>query len=478
MPQPARGRWLAAGSAIVVATLVPTVAAASAPSPTTPAPSPTTPTDSPTTPTPTPSPTTPAPEPPPPPPTLPPPPPDPSVTPPAPAPVPSPSPTRRYLTEEQIAEIREELHESDAAVVEAQIELAEAEAEYLALQQAWEQAQAELTKAQTADAQAQLELEQAQAKLGKVTRQISRTRDQLTDSEEALGQVARQVYQTGGFSNLAVALEAETPRDFADRVIGIDTVVRAEQETIAAVQEERADLLNARERLDDVREDIEQVREDAAAKLAENQAAADKAAAAKLQIDDVVGRRAIALVAAEAARQADIAQHEAFLANSGEVGRSILSWAQQRRPVSVTVTASGQFVRPSFGEINSPFGYRVHPILGYGKMHTGIDYAPGDGFIYAADDGVVIEAGWNGGGYGNMTVVDHGTVSGRPTTTLYAHQARLLVSTGDVVQKGQRIGVVGSTGRSTGPHLHFEVRINGEPVDPAPYLVNAPLPTG
>ncbi len=363
-------------------------------------------------------------------------------------------------------------------MVDAQLALAEAEAELTALQTAWETAQADLTKAQTADAQAQQDLEEARAQQAKVNRQIARTKTRLSESQEALGQVAREVYQTGGFSDLAEALEAESPKEFADTVIGIDTVVRAEQETITAVQAERADLLNAQDRLDDVRAEIERVRADAAGSLAERQAAADQAATAKLQVDDIVGRRAVVVAAAEAARQADIAQHEAFLANSGEVGRSILSWARDRRPVNVTITATGAFVRPGFGEVNSPFGYRFHPILRYGKMHTGIDFAPGDGFIYAADDGVVIEAGWNGGGYGNMTVVDHGVVAGRATTTLYAHQAQLLVSTGDVVHKGQRIGVVGSTGRSTGPHLHFEVRIDGEPVDPAPYLANAGLPAG
>ena len=133
-------------------------------------------------------------------------------------------------------------------------------------------------------------------------------------------------------------------------------------------------------------------------------------------------------------------------------------------------------VRPGLGVVTSPFGPRFHPILHYVKVHTGIDFAAADGIVYAADDGVVLFTEYNVA-YGNMTVIDHGTVGGLQMTTLYAHQAAIGVKPGDHVVKGQAIGVIGSTGYATGPHLHFEVRINGEPFDPAPFLVNAKLPT-
>ena len=127
---------------------------------------------------------------------------------------------------------------------------------------------------------------------------------------------------------------------------------------------------------------------------------------------------------------------------------------------------TGDMMWPVNGPVVSPFGYRIHPILGYRKLHTGMDFAVGYGTpIRASDSGTVIYATWMGG-YGNVIIVDHG----RGISTLYAHQSSLASGTGARVTRGQVIGYVGSTGFSTGPHLHFEVRVNGNPVDPMGYL--------
>ena len=121
---------------------------------------------------------------------------------------------------------------------------------------------------------------------------------------------------------------------------------------------------------------------------------------------------------------------------------------------------------PTAGRITSRFGSRIHPVLGYRRFHAGVDFgAPHGTRITAADSGKVIFSGWYGG-YGNSVIVDHGG----GLTTLYAHASRLTVSEGQSVVKGQAIAAVGSTGLSTGPHLHFEVRRNGNPVDPMGFL--------
>ena len=120
--------------------------------------------------------------------------------------------------------------------------------------------------------------------------------------------------------------------------------------------------------------------------------------------------------------------------------------------------------------VSSLFGPRVHPIYGVGRMHNGIDFtAPTGTPIRAAHDGVVVIAAPQGG-YGNTVVIDHGNGVG----TLYGHMSAFTVREGDVVRRGDIVGAVGSTGLSTGPHLHFEVRREGQPVNPLPYLA----PTG
>lgn len=147
--------------------------------------------------------------------------------------------------------------------------------------------------------------------------------------------------------------------------------------------------------------------------------------------------------------------------------------AEIKRLTSGTKASSkyvgGDFTWPVPGKytITSPYGYRKDPITRVRSKHTGVDIAAGTGTpIVAANSGTVIVSGWSSRGYGNYIVIDHG--GGR--STLYAHQSRLAVSKGTYVTKGQTIGYVGSTGYSTGPHLHFEVLINGDDVNPMNYF--------
>ena len=132
---------------------------------------------------------------------------------------------------------------------------------------------------------------------------------------------------------------------------------------------------------------------------------------------------------------------------------------------------AGPMVRPSgvpvrTRSITSGFGTRWHPILGGYRFHTGLDFAAPQGAAVAATSpGTVVVAGWCGG-YGQCVTIDHGG----GVLTLYGHLSRIDVAPGQAISQGQSIGLVGSTGRSTGPHLHYEVRINGQAVDPSAYL--------
>lgn len=140
---------------------------------------------------------------------------------------------------------------------------------------------------------------------------------------------------------------------------------------------------------------------------------------------------------------------EPIYSNTGEVSSKGMTWPA-----------------PGHNRISSPFGNRIHPIFGSKKMHTGIDIAaPMGATIVAATDGVVQHSGGLGG-YGNAVIIDHGD----GISTLYAHNSSLSVSVGQSVKRGQVIAKAGSTGYSTGPHLHFEVRKNGSYINPVPWL--------
>ena len=180
----------------------------------------------------------------------------------------------------------------------------------------------------------------------------------------------------------------------------------------------------------------------------------EQAEAQKQQLQNQINSKVAELVAQEqAARQA--AQQQA---------------AQTGQPVTynpqAAVGASGTMMWPAVGRgISSPFGYRIHPIYHTQKMHTGVDINVAYGTpVYAADGGTVILSGWNGG-YGNCIVINHGN----GITTLYGHMSSLVAGVGQSVSKGQVIGYVGSTGASTGPHLHWEVAVNGQRVNPLNY---------
>ena len=154
-----------------------------------------------------------------------------------------------------------------------------------------------------------------------------------------------------------------------------------------------------------------------------------------------------------------------------EVNKQILALAEQGID---TAYIGGELAWPvpGYTRITSKYAMRVHPITGQYKLHTGVDIgAPAGSNFIAANDGIVVKAEYNAA-YGNMVIIDHGG----GISTLYAHGSEILVQLGQSVKRGESILKVGSTGYSTGPHAHFEVRINGVTTDPLPYITNGLIP--
>jgi murein DD-endopeptidase MepM/ murein hydrolase activator NlpD len=207
----------------------------------------------------------------------------------------------------------------------------------------------------------------------------------------------------------------------------------------------------------------------------QKQTADDARAAAadeKAKADDLAAQQQHAQEAASAAEQAQNAALDAAVSQHDQAETELQAESDRvaqlaRAAGGGPALGDGTFIWPVSGPITSPFGYRTDPVTGGQEYHSGLDIGASCGTpIKAAGTGVIISAGFNSGGYGNMTLINHGN----GLSTLYGHQSSIIVTAGQSVTQGQLIGYVGSTGKSTGCHLHFEVRVNGNPVDPSGYL--------
>ena len=387
----------------------------------------------------------------------------------------------RAAAAEKVAAAKKQQAEEDAhdaaALVAASAALVKAKADLVVAQTALTDAKSELAAAKQADQDAQTELEASVLAEQRATRDLGAVQTRIGVREQDLGRLARSAYQTNGaMGEWAVVLSSTSPDQLADRLAFLQSVGSAGNAVLAELREDRADLVNAQAGLTAARHRQELARASAAAALLAVSSKTAMAEAAAQQVDAVVAARQAAFEQAKKAAVEDKRQYQVMVAYSGALATRIIDLAKQDAKGPNPPKGTGEMVRPGLGPVTSPFGPRFHPILHYVKVHTGIDFGAADGIAYAADDGVVIITEYNVA-YGNMTVIDHGVVGGLHMTTLYAHQAAFGVKPGDRVIKGQAIGVIGSTGYATGPHLHFEVRINGEPLDPAPFLAKAKLPT-
>lgn len=387
----------------------------------------------------------------------------------SPEPSPAPEPGQQHRVDPDLAYTQALEGAQTVAVAEAQRLLQLVLAEIDAAQAVLDQSTAEAEAARAADAAAQEQLAIAEASAARTEREIVEISARAEQTRHTLSDVAVEAYQGDSLASLGVVLRAETPKELADRYVGLRTVLQANDAALGDLAVEEANLRNAQARLEGQREERQKLADQAAATRAVKETAEQAAQEAKAVLEGKGDKYEYALSLAEQARLDDYQRYMELLNESTALGEA-LATADYGPGYG-----SGTFVRPGTAATTSAYGPRLHPILDYVKTHTGLDFGFGDGNIYAADSGTVVTATWNQA-YGNMVVIDHGEVNGQRLTTMYAHQPGLMVTEGQRVEKGQVIGRIGSTGYSTGPHLHFEVRLDGQHTDPWPWVKDAPAP--
>jgi len=312
-------------------------------------------------------------------------------------------------------------------------------------------------------------LDYVHEEIGTVKVRIGRTREYLTQVEsdlasaEAKAHQARlgldlrlvEIYENGRIGYIEVLLGAASFKDFVRRTDLLSQVINRDRDVLAELRRLQARIARERE----IIHQQHQVLLSYANQLRQKQT----------MLTSIESRREVLLEDVGVERRVHAQKVYELEEHSVELEREVQALIrdyQARQGKSTPSGATGRFTWPARGWVSSYFGWRIHPIYGSRRFHTGVDLAIEWGVpVRAADGGTVIVAEWYGG-YGNCIIIDHG----HGLSTLYGHLSSIYVGSGRHVGKGDVIGAVGSTGNSTGPHLHFEVRQNGTPVDPFGFL--------
>ncbi len=302
----------------------------------------------------------------------------------------------------------------------------------------------------------------AQVEINDLNKEINKTKEQINDAlarlqakeaevqtqNDALNDRLRAMYKNGNAGMLSVLLGSTSMSDLLTNMDMVERVYESDENLLSTLRTQYSEIDQEKQGLQTLKDKL----------IAQQEEVKSKKAALEADQENVKEKRSqVQASNEELSRQIDALNREAKALE-----------AEILRLQSQKAYAGGGMMWPSQASrrITSPFGNRVHPILKVYKFHTGIDIGAAAGTnILAANSGTVIKAGYNNS-YGYMVMIDHGG----GIVTLYAHSSKLLVKTGDEVKKGQVIALIGSTGMSTGPHLHFEVRINGVYQNPLDYV--------
>ncbi|MCR5176224.1 MAG: peptidoglycan DD-metalloendopeptidase family protein [Anaerovibrio sp.] len=293
-------------------------------------------------------------------------------------------------------------------------------------------------------------LDQVKSDINDNTELLEKTEKELKVKNVKLAKRIRDIYINGQISYIDVLFGAKDFSDFITRMDMLKRIIKHDYDLIMKVKADRQIVMDTKAKLEKDKADAEVL----VASAEEKQAVVlEKKHEQQIMLDKAKYDKATSEQA-----------YEEIMAASQEITELIRR--SQMSNGYVAVSGSGAMIWPLAGPITSEYGWRTHPIFGTQRYHSGIDIGGDYGQpIVAAASGTVIHSGWISG-YGYTVIIDHGG----GITSLYGHNSSLSVSVGDVVSQGETIALCGSTGNSTGPHCHFEVRENGEAVSPYGYL--------
>lgn len=309
------------------------------------------------------------------------------------------------------------------------------------------------------------EIAVAEQQLGFLGNRLQTTKSEISVAEQNLGSAEqnlaqrqdmlktriRALYERGSVSYLEVLLNARSFTDLINRLGLLKRVVNQDVAIVETIKTEKAQITDQKTLLESKQQEVSGLYTETSQSQTQLASRKSEQTAYKKRLDQDK--------AAYDASMKELQETEAQL-------EQLIKEAQKNTPGTVVSTGTYVWPTPGYTKINSPYGWRKHPIYGTSSFHAGIDIgAPMGAKIVAVDSGTVLFAGWLGD-YGQAVIVDHG----KGISTVYAHTSVLLVKTNDKVTKGQQIAKVGSTGMSTGAHLHFEYRINGAKQNPLSYV--------